>query len=479
MRIISAGGKTVNEKCVDCPKVWKKQVAKKIVKSLEESLTFYPAFFTINAGRINRGGVGLKKGWMAFLVLLCQLLSLVAGAESAQEALVVSYWGDAAVAEVTLNAAERFMVGAKNVTLQTHAFEERADYVDWLAGAWDTGTVVDVVELDMEMLRTLGQNEQGAARLADLETYSKQLDLGQFSYLGLVNGTVEGRLCAVPVSMTSHLLFWNTTALNDLGMKAAPTNMEELITLAASLRSAGGGYPLAADAESRIALMVTYLQSLYGQPWIDTKTGRVSFSVEQVAQGMRYLNSFESAGVWPKLSEQGDILEGFGKGKYLGCWAWDTQVLALSAALPDGSKLEAATELSEWAPYNGGFQKALRMFAIPENAKNPNLGAKLIEYLLNSEKGARILADSRGTPISTAGFTVCQRYRLLDKVRSKANKAALSWARYPMPLGFEAPMLVEEGGVYEQVLQWLSEGIMSEEAAAAGLLSGVKVAMLY
>lgn len=453
------------------------QEAKKIVKSLEECLTFYRAFFTMSAGRINRGGVGLKKGWMAFLVLFCLLLSLVAGAESAQETLVFSFWGDTAVTEVTLSAAERFMVGAKNADLQTHAFETRADYVGWLAGACDAGEAIDVVELDMEMLRTMWQSDQGIARFADLETYAKQLDLGQFSYLGLVEGTVEGQLCAVPVSMTSHLLFWNATALNDLGLKALPTNMEELISLAESLRSVGGGYPLAADAESRIALMVTYLQSLYGQPWIDAKTGRVSFSVEQVAQGMRYLNSFESAGVWPKLSEQGDILEGFGQGKYLGCWAWDTQALALNAALPDGSELEAATQLSEWTPYDGGFQKALRMFAIPQNAKNPTLGAKLIEYLLNSEKGARILADSRGTPISTAGLAVCQKYRLLDKVRSKANKAALSWARYPMPLGFEAPMLVEAGGVYEQVLQWLSDGIMSEEAAAAGLLSGVRVAM--
>jgi oligogalacturonide transport system substrate-binding protein len=420
----------------------------------------------------------MKKRWMALALLLCLLWNTGTWAEqAATPTLQYSWWGSAEIDAATQDAIDRFIKARRSsVAVEPRRFETKDAYTDWLAEQWSAGTPGDVVELDTEMLRTLARNANGVPRLLDLEAYPKELDLTQFTYFGLLGCLIDNRLYAVPMSVSSHVFFWNTTALAQRESKV-PQNEEELFALAKTFRADGGAYPLAASAESRIALLITYLQSKHGQPWLDEKTGDVTFTVAQVAEGLNYLNRFEAEGVWPSLADQGDPQAGWQQGRYLGIWAWDSQSAELSAALPEASKMETTAQLADWSPYGGGFHKVVRMLAIPANAKSPELAATFIEYLLNAENGARALMDLRGTPDSTNAAAVCSKKRLLNPVQTAAKQTARSWARYMMPSGFDAPGLAGMGGIYEQVLLGYGAGLMTDEAAAYALISGIKAGL--
>ena len=412
----------------------------------------------------------------AALGLVCLSPALGEESESLAEAVFsVSWWGDQAISQATEEAVNLFVEDHKIPGARFASRKDRTAYSDWLSRSLAEGTAGDMVQVDAEMLRSLGRDQGGKHRFADLESLLDWLDLDPFSYLGLEEGTVGGQLCALPASCTSHLLVWNQGALAARGIEV-PLGMEDLLAAAGTIPPDEKVYLLAADVQGRIAMVITYVQSKYGRRWANPQTGKCEFTAGQIADGMAYLKDLVDARVMPPLPEQEDLLGGWHGGRFLGIWSWDTLVGELWACMPEGGNMAFSAKLREWGPYGGGFQKATAMFAIPAGSVYPREAAGLMEYMLNTRKGAVVLRDLRGTPDSRRGLSYCKSTRVLDPTRTQANKVARSWARFPMPGGFEAPMLGQPDGVYEQILTGLEKGLLSPQAAAAGLMSGLHVA---
>ena len=422
------------------------------------------------------GGVPLKARFVATVLLFCLSFSM-ALAQEPPPSLVFSFWGNSVIMEKTLEGLEKFAIASQRTgrSAASHSFESREAYMDWLFHASDTEKLGDVIELDAAMFQALTMLPSESFPLISVEDFPKQLLLNRFSYEGLSACLHQNQVMAVPVSLTSHMFFWNVPALKALQVQA-PATTEELLTLTQSLSENEAVYPLAANAESRIALLITLLQSRYGKPWVDEKNCAPNFTVAQAAEGFAYLRSLETAKAWPSLSAQKNPEEGFAKGEYLGIWGWDADVIAgLQSVSVEAKQTSFLTHFSDWGDYAGGFQQPLRMFAIPKSAQEPTQSAGLIEFLLNSRSGAQALGDSRGMPLSREGLSALRLGRLLDSFRASANKSALSWARYPLPLGFFDKSLVGSGGVYEKVLLALPD--LSDEVAAEMLLLGFSVAL--
>ena len=415
----------------------------------------------------------MKKRCLAFVLLLC-LFALPAHATKTKEVLTFYGWGGAEITAATGAGLDGFAAAQRQRVLPyPRSFPTREEYAAWLTEQFASGWPGDVVEMDAEMLRTLAKDAQGNLRLQDLEVYRRLVALKQFSYLGLAGCTVDGQLSAVPVSMSAHGFFWNTTALTARGF-GVPANIADLRLLTAVILPEADRYALAADAQSRMALLITFLQSKYGQPWLDTKGLSVSFSPDQVAEGLTYLANLEQMRILPKLAEQGDITEGWRQGKYLGVWAWNDRLDFLQSALPadaDGkpAAISVSTILEDWGAFGGGFQRVSRMLAIPKTASAPETGAKLLEYLLNSKRGARSLLATRGIPDSAAALAACKTGKRIDPAAIDRHQAVLIASRYLMPLGFDAPALANSGGVYEEILLGISDGTLTPEAAAKQL----------
>ncbi len=411
------------------------------------------------------------KKWFALGMLTLGLFSAAkAVGQPVLPALTFYSMGTPQAVEATLEATRQFEEDTQAARFQLVFAENELAYEKKLAEGLSQGTA-DVVELTPEMLRTLGTDDQGAFAFLDLEPLQDILDLKPFSYLGLESGTVQGRLCALPTSMTAHVFAWNETALKARKLKI-PDSTQDLLTAAEALPMEEKTYLLAADAPGRIALLVTYVQSRYGKKWIDPKTGQCELSLQQVMDGIAYLQWLEKARVLVPWAEQGELLAGWRTGRYLGCWVWETSSAELKAALPEGDRMALTAHLNDWGPYEGGFQKATTLFAISASSLSPGECALLLQYLLNEAKGARTLGGLRGIPDSTEAHAACREFGRLDKTAIAMNKIAKSWGELPMPLGFEAPIMLGQDGFYHQVLNGLSTGILTPETAAKALISG-------
>lgn len=412
-----------------------------------------------------------KKAGVLLAVWLCLFFSLPATAQDASSSPMISFswWGDAAQSETIREAARIFAKSNKTLIVST-AFQSRNSYMQKLATRLNDGTATSVMQLDEEMLRTLARDENGRLRFLDMETLMGTIDLTQFSFLGLQGCTVDGRLCAVPVSMTAHVFMWDQATLKRAGF-SIPKTTEDLLEMGETRYQQEGTYLLGADNLGRMALLVTYLQSEYGLSWVNPETGQSDFSVEQVAEGMRYLLRLEAAYVLAPYKKGEDLMASFGAGRYAGLWIWDSEAGRAEEAL-NGRKLVYASRLTDWGPYDGGFEKVQCMLAIPETTGEFKTAASLIQFLLNSEAGAKALGDVWGIPDSKSGVKFAD--KTLDQNRRQANQEALSWPRNSMPMAFEAAAFTARDGVYREVLYGLSQGTLTPEAAAAAVLSGLK-----
>lgn len=402
------------------------------------------------------------------LLLTTLMLFRVGGAFAQLPAsLKVALWGKETSISALLSALWAY---SETNPPQTIVLENADAFLTYLLGT----PTEDVMLLDQSMLESTARHVDGSFRYADIESYAELLDITQGSFLSLVCATLDDRLCALPISMSSHLFIWNASAFTRLRIPI-PETTDQLLALGQAWAEETM-YPLAADATGRIALLITYLQSKYGCSWINEQKHSIGFTTEQVAEGMHYLQSLLDNHVLPPLSTQEMMLAEWQAGRYLGIWAWDDQLNSLKDSLPTGDRMSYTAKLADWGPYSGGFQKASFLLAIRQGSPAAKEGALLLNFLLHSSTGGALLGDSLGIPISKAGYNAALNAKdILDPERIEANNVALSWAMYPVPPGFEAASMAKENGVYEQVLLGLENGFLTHEAAAKALMSAIDV----
>lgn len=104
-----------------------------------------------------------------------------------------------------------------------------------------------------------------------MNTMSDIIDLTVYDKSDLDFFTTNGVLQALPVSNTGRTFFWNTTVLDKVGVEI-PTTLDELYAAGEAFAAYEDGtyYPLVVNELDRTTLMVYYLQSIYGKPWVIT-----------------------------------------------------------------------------------------------------------------------------------------------------------------------------------------------------------------
>ena len=99
----------------------------------------------------------------------------------------------------------------------------------------------------------------------------------------------------------------------------------------------------------------------------------------------------------------------------------------------------------------------------------------LIDFLLNSEEGTKILKSERGIPLSKAAVKYCSEDELLDKTTVEANQKVLSWCSNSIDPLFESSALKSNpDGYYCMTTENLSYGKMTVPEAAKFLMDGIE-----
>lgn len=408
--------------------------------------------------------------------LLTMVMALTAVAAMADGSLTFSWWGGDARHEATQQAVEAF-TAATGVEV-TNTYSAWSGWEDKMSQYFASDSAFDVNQVNWNWIFSF-TNADGTSKFYDLNEVADVIDLTQFSETALAQCTVDGKLLAIPVSMTGRIFYWNETTFEKAGLET-PKTLADLMAAGPIFAEKLGDeyYPLALGSYDKMILMVHYLECIYGQDWVTD--GKLNYTVEQVAEGLAFIQSLEDNHVIPSAATlTGDGADSLDKnpkwmdGVYAGIWEWDSSASKFGSALNEGQKFVVGEYFTDIGEYQGGFTKVSLAFAISNTAADKKTAASLIEFLLNSEEGAKLMNSQRGIPLSKKANEICLAEGLLNATVAEANAKVMDWCKNGLDPQFEAAALKNSDGVYADAMEGLSYGDYSIEEAAEVLVEGI------
>lgn len=394
--------------------------------------------------------------------------------------ITFSWWGGDSRHEATIAAVNKFMELNPDIVVKTN-YGAWDGWEEKMATGFSTGTGSDVTQINWNWLTSFSSD---GSVFADLNEYKDIIDLTQFDQTKLELCTVADKLQAIPVSMTGRIFYWNKTTFEKAGI-AVPTSLAELMAAGETFKTVLGDeyYPLVVGEYDRMVLMVYYLESVYGKPWVEN--GELQYNEEEVSKGLEFIKSLEDAHVIPTIETiTGDGADSIDKnpkwigGLYGGIFEWDSSATKMQSALSEGQEFVVGDYFKDMGEYQGGFSKVSLGFAISESAKNKEACAKLINFLLNEEEGIKLMTSERGIPLSKVGLQICTDNTLLNEMVAEANGKVLAWTQFALDPTFEdAKLKNNPEGTYYDVMQGLSYGDYDLPTATTTLIEGVNAVL--
>ena len=105
--------------------------------------------------------------------------------------------------------------------------------------------------------------------------------------------------------------------------------------------------------------------------------------------------------------------------------------------------------------YHGGFTKGFSGVCHRQPAADKQAAAQLIEFLLNSDEGAKLMNSQRGIPLSKKANVLCAQEGLLNAKVAEANAKVLDWCSNKLDPKFESSALKNSDGVYYDAMDGL------------------------
>lgn len=381
--------------------------------------------------------------------------------------LRLSWWGGDSRHKATEAAVEAFMKKNPNIKVEV-------EY-----GAWDgwpekvatqltSGTAPDLMQVNWNWLY---QFSADGAQFADLRQFEDTISLSNYPENFLAQTTVADKLQAIPLGTTGKAFFWNKSTFDKAGI-AVPTTIDELIAAGETFKTKLGEdyYPMAMYEYERMIFMLYYLEAKYGQQWVEN--GQLNYTVEQVQEGLDWINSLEEAHVLPSIAQlKGDganILEKNPKwidGHYAGFYEWDSANNKMKEALAGEQEFILGDFLTGIGENEAGLTKISMGLAITETSKHKKEAAMLLEFLTSDPEGVEIMATERGMLINEAANKVLEEKGLLSGLTYEANQKVLEIANFSLDPNFEHSALKDSTGVYYEVFEGISSGMDTAEMA--------------
>ncbi|MDO5416264.1 MAG: ABC transporter substrate-binding protein [Lachnospiraceae bacterium] len=402
-----------------------------------------------------------------------------AAASTEPVTLRLSWWGGDSRHEATENAVKAFMEKYPNITVD-------CEYGAW--SGWEEKQSLNILSGECADVIQIGSNwvhdyAKGGESYYDLYQLKDVIDLSQFPEEKLKLNEVNGKLMAIPISLTGRLFYWNKTTFDEIGCPI-PTDEASLLAAGAAFKAYDEDYyPLALGEYDRMIFMVYYLESKYGKDWVTD--GKMNYTEEEVKEGLEFMNKLEAEHVIPSIATiAGDMADSLDKnakwidGKYAGLMEWDSAVSKVKEAM-EGSVNKPGQEFVigefiNFGEYQGGFTKISMDFAIKASTEHPKEAALLLNYLLNDPEGVEICSTERGVPCSKVAIAHLNEKELGNAMVKEANAKVLDYSKFTQDAQFDnSELKANPDGLYYKVFGRLSAGEITPEEGAKAMCEGI------
>ena len=318
-----------------------------------------------------------------------------------------SWWGGDSRHNATLEVIDLYMEQNPHVTIVPE-YAAWSGYQDKFTTQYAGGTNADLMQVNYNWLWIYSPDGDG---FYDLSTLSN-LDLGNYSSTILDAMTVEGKLNAVPTSITARVPFLNTTLYESAGLEL-PTTWDELMAAGKVVQEQLGDnyYALSKLGKSGMMYLVfSYLEQTTGKTFFDAD-GNINYTVDELASGYQLLADMVENHVMPAGNvDSNDLDEKNPKwitGEYGGINEWDSSASKYLDTLEEGQVVVPATQFTmDGAQLTGNIQKPSMGFAISKNTKNPEEVAKFLNWMLTDPEAVEIMGTQRGIPANQTGYDI-------------------------------------------------------------------------
>ncbi|MEJ6846456.1 ABC transporter substrate-binding protein [Sinorhizobium fredii] len=331
--------------------------------------------------------------------------SMLASSALSQEArLRLLWWGSQARADRTNKVNQLFQSANSGVSINGE-FLGWSDYWPRLATQVAGRNAPDIIQMDYRYIVEYAR--RGA--LAPLNDYlGSVLKVEDFDKVQIEGGSVDGKLYGISLGANSATMLVNTVAFEEAGVElpTPSTTWEDLARIGAEITKAGKrkGYYGLSDGSGVEPLLENWLRQR-GKA-LFTADGKIAYDANDAAEWFAMWAAMREA----KACVPPDIqaLDQFNPdtsplslGKAATSYAHSNQLVAYQAINKDKLALSNHPLIGKDAK-GGHYRKPSMFFSVSAQTKDPELGAKYINFFVTDPKAAEILGVERGVPESAA-----------------------------------------------------------------------------
>ncbi len=410
-------------------------------------------------------------------------LSAPALAQKDARVLRFAWWGGAARHGATLAAVRLFEQRNPGLRIKSEYMGFNG-YLERLTTQVAGGSEPDVMQINWAWLAMFSKRGSGFTDLTPLLGPAVREQLPEAE---LATGRVAGKLNALPVSYSARVMLWNPSTFERVGL-ALPKTWEELFAAGPVFRSklGDGAFPLDGELYDMILLAQAWVQQKHGLPFIAPATAegpsRVAMNEAAALDWVRIYQRLVKEHVATPLPLRAS-LGGAEKpteqqpdwvtGRWAGNFTWDSAIPLRASTLKAPQRLALGDFPSlPGALHSGMFGRPTLMYAVGRHCKQPELAAKLIEFLLTDLDAARLLGRTRGLPGARGPLQQLEREGQLPALELQAHRqiqAQRDAGRLPLPGPlFEHPRMLK---FMREVFETVAYNKTTDIAAARRLIT--------
>ena len=373
-------------------------------------------------------------------------------ARSPQDPIRFAWWGGGGRHEATLKAIRLFEERHPGTRIKAEYMGFNG-YLERLTAQIAGRSEPDVMQVNWAWLAMFSKRGTG---FTDLEPLIGSAIREQLPPDDLATGRIAGKLNAVSVGYTARVMLWNRGTFQKLKLPL-PRGWDELFAAGPVFHRAlgEGAFPLDGELYDMLLLSQSWVQQRHGTPFIASDTPRIAMDEAAAVDWVRTYQRLVAAHVATPLPLRASLggaekpteqQPDWVNGRWAGNYTWDSVIGLRGSTLKGENRLALGDfPMLPDARASGIFGRPTLMFAVGRNCRQPEVAARLIEFLLTDPAAVRILGRTRGLPASRPALEMLRAEGKLPPLELEAHAqiaAQRDAGRIPLPAPlFEHPRM--------------------------------------
>lgn len=406
-----------------------------------------------------------------FLCLLSLCAFIATAAVAADTEFRASWWGGANRHEATLKTIEIFEQENPGVVVKGE-YTGFPGYLERTTMQIAANAEPEMMQMNWAWLSVFSKDGTG---FADLNNFKDVLDLTQYDQKWLDMTTINGKLNAIPVSFTAPVFLLNKSTYDKAGV-ALPKTWEDYVEAGKAFKEKLGDdyYPIDALHTGHAYMLNSYIYQKTGHQLVNPADGSLGLTREELVEMFSFYRKLIDNHAIVPLQLRSNIsgnmetapneIANYLDGRWACHYGWDGTIAVNS--METGKRFELAIgdyPTQDGAKNSGHVGRPNMVWTVSKNSAHPEIGAKLINMLVNDPRSVKFQKVDRGVPLSKAAVAALMEDNLIVPL-SKAGADQLANAGVSLSHPhLENPRVLQP---YMAMIEQVShEAVTPEEAA--------------